>query len=195
LSKIATYRNIVAKALVYALFVTSCSNDIKTVNLITKKENFPDLSAKMVSFLYTDSGKVKANIKAPEMRRYSNLEKPYMEFPKGMNIVYFSTYPDTNSRISSNYAIRWINDRKWEAKGNVIVRNTKGDVLNTEYMVWDEQKEIIYSNKFVKISTGTDIILGEGFEADQTFEKWRILKVKGSISIDNSKSANNGENK
>ena len=188
----ATYK-IVIKTILIAFVLASCSNDIKTVNLITKKETYPDLSAKKVSFLYTDSGNIKANIKAPELRRFSNSEKPYMEFPKGLNIVYFGHYPDTNSKISANYAIRWINERKWEAKGNVIARNTKGDILNTEYLVWDEKKEIIYSDKFVKITTGTDVIIGEGFEADQTFEKWKILKVKGTISLDNSKSENNGE--
>jgi len=178
-----------------AIILSSCSNDIKTVNIITKKENYADLSAQKVSFLYTDSGLIKANIKAPELKKYSNIEKPYMEFSKGLNIVYFGKYPDTNSSITANYAIRWINDRKWEAKGNVIARNTKGDVLNTEYMVWDEKKEIIYSDKFVKIATGSDIIIGEGFEADQTFERWKILKVKGTISIDNNKTTTNGENK
>jgi len=62
-------------------------------------------------------------------------------------------------------------------------------------MVWDERREIIYSDKFVKISTGTDVIIGEGFEADQTFERWKILKVKGTISIDMNKPSNDGQNK
>ena len=190
-----SYFRIALIAVLAGCIASSCSNDIKTVNLITKKESYPDLTAKTVSFLYTDSGLIKANITAPELRRFSSTEKPYMEFPTGIKIVYFGEYPDTNSKISANYAIRWINDRKWEAKGNVIARNTKGDVLNTEYMVWDEKKEIIYSDKFVKIKTGTDVILGEGFEADQTFERWKILKVKGTISIDNNKSAANVENK
>ena len=179
------------KVIVIAFSIASCSNDIKTINIVSKKESFPDLSAQKVSFLYTDSAHIKANITAPELLRFSNIEKPYMEFPKGIKIVYFGTYPDTNSKISANYAIRWINDKKWEAKGNVIARNTKGDVLNTEFMVWDEQKQIIYSDKFVKITTKSDVIVGEGFEADQTFEKWKILKVKGTISIDNSKDSNN----
>jgi len=150
---------------------------------VSKKEEFPDLSAKNVSFLYTDSGKIKVNITSPLLRRFSNVERPYTEFPNGLMVVYFSQYPDTNSRISANYAIQWMNEKKWEAKGIVIARNTKGYVLNTEYMIWDEKKEIIYSDKYVKIATGTDVIVGEGFEADQTFERWKILKVKGAISI------------
>lgn len=179
-------------SILLVIVVFSCSNDIKTVNLVSRNETFPDLWAKKVSFLYTDSSKIKANITAPEIKRYNTIEKPFMEFSKGLMIVYFTNYPDTNSRISSNYAIRWIKERKWEAKGNVIVRNTKGDVLNTEYMVWDEAKEKIYSNKFVKIATGTDVIIGEGFEADQTFERWKILKVKGTISLNENQTADNG---
>lgn len=176
---------IVSRAIAIAVAFVACTNDIKTVNMVSKKESFPDYHAKDVVFLYTDSSQVILKVSSPEVKRYSNKSKPYSIFPSGIKVVYFSEYPDTLSHISANWAVRWMNERMWEAKGNVVARNTKGEVLNTEYLVWDEKNATIYSNQFVKINTGKDVIMGEGFSADQNFEKWKISKVKGFISVNN----------
>lgn len=170
-------------ATIFAISLFSCENNIQTVNMVATKEVFPALSAFDISVLYTDSTKIIFNLKSPEIDNYANADQPYTEFPQGIKLVYFSEYPDTNSMITANYAIRHDNEKYWEAKGNVVARNTKGEILNTEYMVWDEAKEIIYSDKYVKIITNEDVIEGQGFEADQSFTEWRITKVTGFINI------------
>lgn len=168
---------------IFSLALFACENNIQTVNLVATKEVFPALSAYDISVHYTDSSKIIFNLKSPEIDNYANADQPYTEFPKGIKLVYFSEYPDTNSMITANYAIRHDNEKYWEAKGNVVARNTKGEILNTEYMVWDEEKKIIYSDKYVKIITNEDVIEGQGFEADQSFTEWRITKVTGFINI------------
>jgi LPS export ABC transporter protein LptC len=186
-----SFSHIVRSAMgIIALALFACENNIETVNLVSHKENFPALAAYDISVLYTDSAKNLFNLRAPEIMNYSNAEQPYTEFTKGIELVYFAEYPDTNSMITANYAIRHDKEKYWEAKGNVIARNTKGETLNTEYMVWDETKEIIYSDKYVKIITNEDVIEGEGFEADQSFTEWRITKVTGFISIEDSTAQN-----
>ncbi len=172
---------------IFTLALFACENSIETVNLVAQKEELPALSAYDISVLYTDSAKNIFNLKAPEILNYSNAERPYTEFTQGIELVYFAEYPDTNSMITANYAIRYDGEKYWEAKGNVVARNTKGEVLNTEFMVWDENKEIIYSDKYVKIITNEDVIEGEGFEADQSFTEWRITKVTGFINLENNK--------
>ena len=37
---------------------------------------------------------------------------------------------------------------------------------------------------FVKITTEDEIIMGEGFESNQSFTKFKIKKIKGTISLD-----------
>jgi hypothetical protein len=51
-------------------------------------------------------------------------------------------------------------------------------------LFWDEKKELIYTNKFVKITTENEVIWGEGLEANQEFTDWKIKNVKGTIYID-----------
>ena len=69
-----------------------------------------------------------------------------------------------------------------EAKNNVVIVNAEGEQLNTEHLIWDRKKRIIYSNVFVKITTEDEIIMGEGFESNEQFSKYKILKPKGTIT-------------
>ena len=56
--------------------------------------------------------------------------------------------------------------------------------MNSEELIWDEKKKIIYSEQFVRITTDESIIMGKGFEADQSFETWEIFNPTGTIEID-----------
>ena len=73
-----------------------------------------------------------------------------------------------------------------EARKNVVVVNQKGDRLNTEHLIWDEKKQKLISDEFVKITTKDQIIYGDGFEANEDFTKYKIFKTRGTIPINTS---------
>ena len=39
--------------------------------------------------------------------------------------------------------------------------------------------------RFVKITTADEIIFGDGFESNQDFTKYKIFKIRGTISLKN----------
>ncbi len=160
----------------------SCETDIETINTITHKSNLPGLSAKNIEIIRTDSARIILKISAPELHRYETKKKPYVIFPKGIKVLYYNNYPYVESSLSANYAKHYEQTQLWEAKYDVVAINSEGEILNTEHLIWDEKKEIIYSDKFVRITTKDEIIYGEGFEADEKFTKWKIKKVKGTIN-------------
>ena len=57
------------------------------------------------------------------------------------------------------------------------------DQLNTEELTWDPVQKKIYSDKFVRIRTADEILLGTGFESDQEFKRYRILNPEGTLTI------------
>lgn len=163
----------------------SCANDMNEVEKITESESYPDIEGEDIQMYYTDSAETIISMRAAEVINYSSVEEPYTEFPKGIHVVYFSSYPDTASMIRADYAIKYEDKHMWEAKGNVVTKNVEGEKLETEFLIWDEFKEKIYTNEQVTISTGTDVIWGHGFEADQDFTNWSIKKISGEISLKN----------
>ena len=71
-----------------------------------------------------------------------------------------------------------------EARGNVVVINYKtGERLDTEELIWDQAKELIYSYKFVKITSEDGVLYGDTLLADQDFSKRRILHPSGEIEV------------
>jgi hypothetical protein len=64
----------------------------------------------------------------------------------------------------------------------VLRPGTKPCAASCEHLIWDRAENKIYSNEFVKITTDDEIIMGEGFESNEQFTKYRILKPKGTIT-------------
>ncbi|MBQ1695579.1 MAG: LPS export ABC transporter periplasmic protein LptC, partial [Bacteroidales bacterium] len=83
-----------------------------------------------------------------------------------------------------SYARFLIEKELWEIKSDVEVDNiSRNEKINTELMYWDMKKELVYSDKYVRITTEDEILTGDGFESNQDFSEWKILKPAGVISI------------
>ena len=132
--------------------------------------------------IYSTKGVIKVRLKAPLMTRYVG-EKPYIEMEKGINLTFFDTDLTVKSNLTANYAISKDAEQTYEAKDDVVLINKQGDTLNTEHLVWDSNKEIVYSKEFVKITTPKQIIMGHGFESNQDFTKYHMKKVTATISV------------
>ena len=172
-------------ALPLILFVVgSCENDIEKVRIISSKSEMPVESTFNATLLYSDSAQLQVKLIAPQLDRFSG-EKPYLELPSGVELEFYDSDMEISSRLTANYAISYEETGLMEAKGNVVLINELGEQLNTEHLIWDEKTGKIYSEEFVKITTADEIILGEGFESNQSFTKFKIKKIKGTINIEN----------
>ncbi len=170
--------------IVTAMFF-SCKSDIKQINSLADIKNFPNQSAKNIEILYSDSAKVKMKIFAPVLNRFMNEDEPYIEFPEGIKVLFYTVNQEIESSLKSNYAIFYEVPDIWEAEEDVVVVNKDGDIINTELLIWERKKELIHSDKFVKITTKDEILYGEGFEADQNFTNYTIHKPTGVLNLNN----------
>ena len=147
-------------------------------------DSLPAVSAYDIEFTYSDSAMVQVRLLAPTMHSYDG-EDSYMEFPDGFEVIFYDSLMNITSRITANYGINYQERRLMEARSDVVVNNYDTDEqLNTEELIWDMRREIIYSNKFVKITTGDGVLYGDGLESDQTFTSRRIINPSGEILID-----------
>lgn len=175
-------KSIAASAAV--LFLFSCTNDVKEVQKITKAEDFPMEVQENLRLTYSDSSYTRMLLEAPLAENYPQLEEPERRFPEGINVKFFDRFGEEDSRMRADYAIQYVNERLWHAKGDVVIVNRKGEQLNTEELFWDEKKEKIYSDVQVKLSSDKIITWGEGFESDQDFMNPVVSKVTGQIYLD-----------
>ena len=161
----------------------SCKkNDIEVVNNLTQTDSLPMQSINNLETTYTDSARKKIQVFAPLVKRYLKKdENDQIVFPKGIRVFFYDGNEEVESWLSSKHAVYYEKEGLWEASDSVVTQNSKGEVLNTELLYWNEKEERIYSPKFVQITTRDEVIFGEGFESDQSFTYWNITKVKGTI--------------
>lgn len=160
----------------------SCENDVKQVESFAKKK-IPISRGKNVKLIYSEKSDVKIEISAPLMEEYGTDESKYVEMTEGIKVLFYDSLLNITSTLTSKYAIHRTGERIMEAKNDVVVINDKGEQLNTEHLIWNEDSAKIYSHEFVKITTKDEILMGEGMEANQDFTKWKIHKIKGTINV------------
>lgn len=174
-------------------FFQGCKTDPEVLKKLSAEEELKPLNVQRdIVYEYSDSAVKRLELHAPIVTDFSVAEPPYLEFAEGIVVTFFDKFGKEESHLRANYAKQLIKEQLWEARGDVIIFNKKGEELKTEHLFWDVNTEKIYSDEFVKITTGDEVIMGEGFEADQSFTTYTIKgNVKGELKLKEEE----GENK
>ncbi|MFW5663819.1 MAG: LPS export ABC transporter periplasmic protein LptC [bacterium] len=164
--------------------LVSCQPDLKTVETITRVDSLPIESADSLRIVYSTHAQVQMTMDAPVMKRFEG-DNPYMELSEGFVMVFFDSLMNETSRISARYAIQYEEDQLIDARNDVVVENMENnEKLNTEQLIWDQKNELIYTDKFVKITTNEEVLYGDGFESDDRFNSWVIKNPRGEFFVE-----------
>lgn len=171
--------------LIVLIFIafTGCENDMKTIRSLNTTDTAQFEYARDIEIYYSDSGRIKAILTSPLMKSYEQDEK-YQEFPEGFELIFFDSVAQPQSIINALYGVNFEKKNLMEAKSNVVVKNIdKNEQLDTEHLVWDRRREIIFSDVFVKITKPNEIIFGDGLTSDQNFDFYEIKNPTGEFKV------------
>ncbi len=160
---------------------TPSSNELE--KLIKQAENMSVEEAENVVIRYTDSAVLKATITAPLLIRYPQKKEPYTEMPKGLHAIFYDALGNEDSRLSAAYAINYESKKLIKLTDSVRVFNRKGEELKSEELFWDQANKKIYTNTFVRIIRNGETLRGDGFESNESFTKYRILRPTGPVTV------------
>lgn len=163
---------------------SSCTtNKPEEIRVISNREDMSSLSYKELESVITDSGKVKYRLYAPNVEQYEFKEEPYTDFKNGFKLKVYESDGSIDAKINCRNAYYYKQKQLWELNDNVVAQNQKGEILNTEQLFWDMREHTMYSDKFVKITTDTEIITGTGFQADENMRDWEINNISGILEV------------
>lgn len=173
----------VALVLMSATLLISCKK-VKKVEDVNP-ETLKTQEVENLTQVYSVNGKLSYRFETPLLERYELATQPFMEFRKGVKV---ETYNDSTHRIESelvaDYA-KFIEPLElWQARGNVVAKNDKGQILETQELFWDQKSDKIYSNVDSKITQGEDVIVGTGFESNSKFDDFIFRRPKGTVTVD-----------
>ena len=173
---------LITSVFVVILLVISCENKIDKIpksDLLT----LPSVTFKDSETFLTDSGKLQLVMSFPILEQYDNREDPYTEFTSGISVIFYDGKTEPVATTTAKYAKYTKTNQTWELKDSVVVVNESKDKLETELLYWNQDKDLIYTDRFVKITNKEQIIQGFGFESDSRLVKRRIKKVNAIIYL------------
>lgn len=163
-----------------SLLISGCGSEkielIKT-NLETS-DSIPSQTSIDATVTFSDSGDVKAILKAGRIRVYSKYNytivdsSAVVDFYK--NGIHASTLTGRRGKIFDL-------TKDVEVYDSVKLVSDEGSTLTTNKLLWVSKTQRIKSDEFVHIVTKTDDIQGYGFEADQNLKNYVIYKVSGEV--------------
>jgi LPS export ABC transporter protein LptC len=168
--------------LLVAAWLISCE---RKMEVIKKSDilSLPTLTVKDDTTIYTDSSKLQLIMYSPLIERYPNIKPPYAEFRKGIKVLFYNGHPNPVGSFTSKYAKFLEDKRLWELKDSVVAVNEKNEKLETELLYWDQDKELIYTDRAVRITSQDEIVIGIGMKSDPKFTNWWIKDVSATIPI------------
>jgi LPS export ABC transporter protein LptC len=181
--------NLVLLSFISVLLVlaTSCkkNNIAEIAAIVPSNDHSPLEISRDVEFLITDSAVIRAKLNTPLMETFY-AEEPYVEMPKGLNVIFYNNHAIPSGYLSANYGKRYSIKRIIEVKENVVVVNTQHDTFTTEFLTWNERTQMVYTDNYVRVKTKDEIITGKGFSSDMSFTNYEFRNIKGIISLNNS---------
>ena len=176
-----------ATAMAVAFVVYSCKNDLGTAEKLDLSQTPVQVVDRMF-VVQSENGMLQMRMEADLMERYDNDTVSYELFPKGIAVFGYNEEGLLETEITSDEA-RHIKekkskDEKWEAYGNVVVKNIiNQEVMETDTLYWDRKNEKIFTHCYVKMYSPDGFMQGYGMESDQRARNSVILEPFDSYGI------------
>jgi len=165
--------------------ITACSNDMKDIEALTGRPNLQEDRAENIVAIYSREGKFKFRIHAKEYVRNTAAKPSYIDMNRNLQMEFFNDSTGDVDNILTADSCRY-----YDVQGNVIIwdsvqiiRKKTGERLNTSELVWNQSAQKFFTDKPVLITTATEVIRGNGMEANQDFSWYQITNPNGRVSV------------
>ena len=166
-------------------FTVSCSKETKdVVNATYDPEKSYTMKATQVNTLISDSGITRYRIEAAEWIVFGKAKEPYWYFPEGIYVEKFDTLFHSEASIKADTAYYFDKKGLWHLIGSVEVESLQGERFDTSELFWDQKKEKVYSEKYIRIQQEEQIITGVGFESNQNMTRYKIFNSQGEFPVE-----------
>ena len=159
------------------MLLFSCENDIKKVQDFGKRKMGVE-EGKNIESIFSQGGNLRADLKAPLMLRYL-LDSPRVEFPNSVHVDFYDSAAHIESQLFAKYGRYVENEGKVFLRDSVIVFNIKQDTLWCNELWWDQNRQVLYTDKHIRLfkHDPRQLIYGQGLTADQNFKWFTITKI------------------
>lgn len=180
------------KPIIFGLMVTlllsSCSdldqqeaqqvNQALTDSLLSTTETW-NLDMEII-----ENGAKKVRLQGSYAASYNVNENEETRISGPVSIEVYDSTAAIKTWVNSDSAIYRARQSEFELFGDVNVRTRKERNLESEYLKWDQETNLISTPQFVIITTPTDSIAGTGFSGTSDLSDYTIKEPTGRVVFD-----------
>ena len=141
-------------------------------------------------FEITNGPRPRVSIDAGYMAKYNQEDSTYtLLLPSddrlgGIVTAYlFDEAGDSSAVLVANEIIYYELERRYEARGEVLVTTQDEKILETEYLTWEESERKIRTIGYVRITTPSEQIQGYDLTAEEDLSMYTLQQVTGRIQV------------
>ena len=122
-------------------------------------------------------------VSARDFVRNEGAKPPYIDMNNHLKAEFFDDSGQVDNVLTADSC------RYYEAQGNVLVWDSvhivsrNGKQLNTDELIWNQSIQKFFTEKPVRITTPTEVLYGDGMEANSDFSWYQITKPKGTVKV------------
>ena len=170
-------------SLLLIVLCTSCLEREYDLDTLRTPQEYSIEEARDVEILYSDSARLRVKIQGPMLRRYIYRFRVEEEFPEGVRVTFYDGLSKPSAWLSAKYAIRKPQDNSTIVRDSVVLFNSLGEKMEGLELIWDENEEMIHTDKFVRITRAEEIIYSRGFRSNQDFTEYTLYAVEGNMLV------------
>ena len=159
----------------------SCKNDPLLVNEFFGEDEVPIEIIEKSKLIHTENGCVELEINANRIQRFIG-DNPRLIFSDGFEVIFYNDSAKVISNLSALNAVVDEINNLMSATNFVVLKNSNRK-LETEHLIWDQEKKLIYTDNDVIITTDKEVIYAEGFSSDPNFKDYTLKKISGRMYV------------
>ena len=168
----------------FLIVLASCENSEEKISNFVDLENLAVEQLTNSEIIYTENGHLKVKVISQRMERFSDKEER-IELSGGVHFDFYKL-DSTNTKSVLTCEKATINNTTniMVANNNVVLKGSDGKELKSEQLIWDKNKNLVYTELEIIIQTEDEIISGVGFKSTPDFTEYEIKKAKGVFSLE-----------
>ena len=166
------------------LFAACSEQKAHTAPAIHDRDSVSMMTSYGVNTLISDSGVIKYKIVAERWDVNTVRQPSRWTFEKGIFMEQFDENFHIAGYISADSAWYYDQNKLWELRGRVSIRNANGLIFNSEELWWDGIKHEFYSYKFSRVVTPERMLEGTYFRSDEYMTHYVVTNSEGSFQAE-----------
>ena len=176
------------------LLLNACSEQKShTAPAVWERDSVSMMVSYGVNTLISDSGVIKYRIVTERWEVNTVKNPPRWIFEKGIFMEQYDKTFHVEGYIQADSAWYYDQQKLWELRGRVSIRNVNGLYFRSEELFWDGIKHEFYSHQFSRLITPERTLEGTYFRSDEQMTHYEVSNSVGSFQTSDMEGEDNSQ--